>query len=123
MKIWLLTVLLASVAALASAADPASLSGEWQVQNSIGSSDTEQACTFTQKDGELTGKCTSERGTVQVSGKVEGTTVTWTYKTQYEGSPLTVTYKGTLDSANKITGSVNVEEMGMSGRFTATQPK
>lgn len=44
------------------------------------------------------------------------------YKSEYNGSPLTVKYDGALQS-NKITGTVNVEEYGVDGDFTATLSK
>ena len=81
MKIPLLTFLLAGAAVLAPAADDASLSGKWQIQRSAAGNESQQDCTFTQKNSDLTGTCNStDRGTVQISGKMEGKTVTWTYK-------------------------------------------
>jgi hypothetical protein len=60
---------------------------------------------------------------VNISGKVDEKKITWMYKSEYNGSPITVNYKGTLDSTTKITGTVNVEEYGAEGEFTATQSK
>ena len=121
MKILLLSFLLAAAAVLAPAADNASLSGKWQVHASAGGNESDQACTFTHKADDLTGSCTSDRGTVQIAGKVDEKNVTWTYKSEYNGSPLTVTFKGKLDSPAKITGTVRAEEFGIEGEFTATQ--
>ena len=123
MKTLLLSFLLASAAGLATAADNTSFNGKWQIHVSIAGNDSDQDCSLTQKDRNLTGTCTSERGTVNISGTVDENKVTWTYKSEYEGSPLTVTYTGTLDSPAKITGTVNVEEFGMQGQFTANQSK
>lgn len=123
MKSLLLSFLLASAAALAPAADNPSLNGKWQVHSSIAGNDSDQACTFTQKDSDLTGSCTSDKGTVNITGRVDGKKVTWSYKSEYEGTPLTVSYEGTLDSANKITGDVNVPEFSAQGDFTATPSK
>jgi hypothetical protein len=123
MKTMLLSILLASAATFASADDNPSLSGKWQVHNSIAGNESDQACTFTQKDTDLTGSCTSEKGSVNVSGKINGKKVTWSYKSEYEGTPLTVNYEGALDSPTKITGSVNVPEFSADGDFTATQSK
>jgi len=81
------------------------------------------ACTLTQSESNLTGSCTPEQGTVQISGKVEGKNITWTYKSTYDGSPLTVTFKGRADSTGKMSGSVVAEEYGAEGVFTATQAK
>lgn len=123
MKTLLLSCLLASVAALASAADLPSLSGKWQVHNSVSGNESDQTCTFTQKDSDLTGSCSSDNGPVTISGKVNGKKVTWTYKSEYNGSPLTVAYEGTIESPTKITGSINVPEYSADGDFTATQSK
>ena len=123
MKLLLLSSLLAAAAVLAQAADDASLSGKWQISMSIGGTDREQACTFSQKDKELTGTCNTDRGIVQISGKVDEKNVNWKYQSEYNGSPLTVSFKGTMDSAAKIKGRVTAEEFGVEGEFTATQSK
>lgn len=116
-------LLLISAAALITAANNPSLSGKWQVHNSIAGNESDQACTFTQKDNDLSGTCSSENGNVNITGKVDGKKVTWTYKSDYNGSPLTVNYEGTVNSDNKISGSVNVPEFSADGDFTATLSK
>lgn len=122
MKTFLLSFLLVSAAAVAPAADNPSLSVKWQVHTSISGNEGDQVCTFIQKDTDLAGSCTSsDRGTVAISGKINGKKITWSYKSDYNGSPLTVKYEGTLDSPTKITGSASVEEYGVSGDFTAAQ--
>jgi hypothetical protein len=108
--------------ALARAADNDSLSGKWQVHGSIAGNESDQSCTFTQKDEDLTGSCSSDRGTVEITGKVNGKKVSWSYKSEYEGTPLTVKYEGVLNSA-KITGTMSVPEFSVEGEFTATQSK
>jgi hypothetical protein len=111
-------------AALATlAADTPSLTGKWQVHTSIAGNDNDQNCTFTQKDAALTGTCTSDRGTVTITGAIDAKKVKWTYKSEYEGSPLTVNYDGVIESESKITGSVSVPEFSVDGDFTATLAK
>jgi hypothetical protein len=117
MKIPLLAFLLAAAAA----ADDVSLSGKWQIQRNAGGNDSQQECVFTQKNGDLTGTCKDERGTVEMSGKVDGKRVTWTYKGDSPGGPVTVTYNGTLDSPAKITGRVLAVEFSIEGDFIATR--
>lgn len=109
--------------AAAFADDPISLTGKWQVQNSIAGNESTQNCTFTQKDADLTGSCESANGKVEITGKIEGKRVTWGYKSQYEGNPLTVAYDGIAESATKIAGTVSVPEYSVMGEFTATQSK
>jgi hypothetical protein len=123
MKPRLLSFLLAFTAVLTPAADNPSLNGSWQIHNNIAGNESDQACTFTQKGNDLTGSCSSDHGTVNISGKVDEKKITWMYKSEYNGSPITINYKGTLDSTTKMTGTVNVEEYSAEGEFTATQSK
>jgi hypothetical protein len=104
-------------------ADNAALAGKWQVHTNVSGHENNQACTFQQTGNDLTGTCSSDRGELKISGKIADKTVTWMYKSEYEGNPLTVTYKGTVDETGKISGTVNVEEYGAEGEFTATQSK
>ena len=99
-----------------------SLTGKWHVHNSISGNESDQICTFTQMDADISGSCTSERGTVEITGKVDGNKITWSYKSEYEGTPLTVNYQGVMDAA-KISGSVSVPEFSADGDFTATPQK
>jgi hypothetical protein len=114
---------LATVATAAVQAPPASVGGTWTVSANISGNASEQSCTFTQKEADLTGSCKGERGSVAIAGKVEAKTVSWQFDTQYEGQTLTVYYSGTLESAEKISGSVNVQPMNVGGEFTATKAK
>ena len=123
MRSLLWAVFVASLAAAAAAADTASLSGNWQIHNSISGNESDQTCAFNQKDKDLTGSCKTEIGTVNITGKVEGKNVTWVFKTEYNGGPITLTYKGTVDAPDKFNGTVNVEEFSVEGDFTATRSK
>lgn len=117
MRRLLLPFLLAAVALVAYAADSTALSGKWQVHTSAAGRESDYACTFTQKDSDLTGTCNPDEGTVQISGKVDGNSVTWSYKGQYG----TISFKGTLDPPTKIAGTVRAEDYGVEGDFVATQ--
>jgi hypothetical protein len=124
MKTLILPLLLASASAVTFAVDNTSLSGKWQVHSSVAGNDNDQSCTFTQKDKDLTGTCsTNDNKTVNITGKVDGKKVSWSYKSEYNGSPLTVNYEGKLDSDSKITGTTSVPEFSVDGDFTATQSK
>ena len=100
-----------------------SVAGTWTVRADVSGNQSESNCTFTQKNADLTGSCTSDRGTVMITGKAEGKTVSWQFDTPYEGQTLTVYYSGTSQSAEKITGTINVQPMNVSGEFTATKAK
>jgi hypothetical protein len=102
---------------------PAAVAGTWTVKADVSGNQSESNCTFTQKDADLTGNCTSDRGTVTITGKVDGKTVNWQFDTPYEGQTLTVYYSGTTQSADKISGTINVQPMNVSGDFTATKTK
>jgi hypothetical protein len=114
-------VLLFSAVALAVAADNPSLDGKWQIHSSIAGQDQNSTCTFKLKDTDLTGSCTAADGSEKnITGKVDGNKITWSYKSEYNGSPLTVNHEGTFGADNKITGTVSVPEFGVDGDFTGT---
>jgi len=114
---------LAVLATGAAQAQPSSVAGSWTVRQDISGNQSEQTCTFTQKEAEFTGTCAGERGSVMITGKVEAKSINWQFDTQYEGQTLTIYYSGTSQSAEKITGTVNVQPMNVSGEFTATKTK
>ena len=123
MRILLLSFLAVCTAAVPLFADGASINGKWNLHTSIAGNESDMACELTQKDEGVTGKCTSERGAVDMAGKVTGQKVSLSYKSEYNGTPLTVVYEGTLDAATGIKGSVSVPEFNVSGDFSATQAK
>ncbi|HEY6467432.1 MAG TPA: hypothetical protein VIY69_15640 [Candidatus Acidoferrales bacterium] len=123
LKLPILCFVLGLVATLAPAADAPSITGSWQVHLVIGQYDNVIVCNFTQKADALSGTCGTDNGPVVISGTVADNKVTWTYKTFYQGNPVTPTYQGTIDSSStptKMTGTVDVPELGADGDFTAT---
>lgn len=123
MKALPLLLLLALAAIPVFAADAPSMTGKWKVHNSIVGNESDQDCTFTQKDNDITGTCSLEQGSADVTGKITDASVTWQYKTEYNGTPLTLVYTGTADKDSKIVGSVEVQPMSVTGDFTATPSK
>lgn len=119
-KLAFTVTLLSSAFALAQV--NASIAGKWKVHASLAGTDSDSACTFIQKDSELTGSCVSEQGTVQITGKVTGAKASWSFKSDYNGTPLVITYAGTL-ADGKIKGEADVDPFGVSGDFTATPDK
>jgi len=100
------------------------VAGKWTVNSNVSGNASEQACTFTQKeDGAITGTCEGDQGPREIKGKVDGKNVTWQFNTTWEGQTLTVIYSGVLESPTKMTGRVDVQPMGVSGDFSATQQK
>lgn len=116
-------ILLLFAAVLAAGADTPSIAGRWQVHSSIAGNDNDQDCNFTQKDNEISGACSSDKGSVNIAGKIDGKKVTWSYKSDYNGTALTVNFEGTLSADNKIAGTVTVPEFSVDGDFTAAQSK
>lgn len=117
-----LLLLVAAGAAVARAAENASLEGKWTLHYNISGYSGDLDCAFNQKDSDVTGACKSPDGSVSVTGKVDGKNVTLQYKTEYNGDELTVTYTGKREPG-KMSGSISVQPMGVEGEFTGTQAK
>src|SRR5271167_2917699 len=98
MRTLLLSVVLASAAASSLAADNTSMNGKWKIHNDIQGNESDVTCTFTQKDKDLSGSCTTDNGDKPLSGQVDGKTITFQYDSEYEGTPLTAKYSGALDA-------------------------
>jgi hypothetical protein len=123
MKSIALSFLLLAGTIVAPAADSISLAGQWKLHSSIAGYENDMECTLTQDKQEVAGSCKTDQGTVTISGKLEESKLTFEYKTTYEGQELTIVHLGTVESPTKISGSVDVQPMGVSGDFTATQSK
>jgi len=117
--LYALAILLAATPAIA--AD--SVSGKWQIHQSIVGNESDLSCTLTQTGDDLAGTCDIPAGAVKISGKVSETKVSWTFQSEYNGSPLTMKYSGTVASPTKMTGTVSVDPYGVEGEFTATAAK
>jgi hypothetical protein len=119
MKITLrIALVVLATTGFAQAQTPASLNGKWKI-HTVMVQESDSTCTFTQKDSVLTGDCEGDNGKYNVTGKVEGNKVSWSFKTDYNGSPLTVSYDGTISSDGKMAGASHVAEMSLDGDFTA----
>lgn len=116
------TLVAAAVLLLTSSAWAATpnVAGKWSVHTSISDTEHDQTCTFVQKGESLTGACTLDQGSANLTGTVEGASVTWKYASEYQGTPFTATYQGKLDG-NTITGTTDIDAFNVSGEFTATR--
>lgn len=119
----LILMLVLFVAAAMVAADAPSVAGTWKMHTNIAGNENDQECTFTQKDNTLGGTCKGEKGDLPVKGNVDGRKVAWQYDVDYNGSTLTLVFTGTLDPPAKITGTIEVQPMGVPGDFTAVKGK
>jgi len=124
MKLGILALLLAPLAMPAAAPDT-QLAGKWTIHYVIGGQEGDFACTFTQKEKDVTGSCAGAQGqaTFEITGKLEGPAVTLQHKAEYNGDQLTLTYTGKAETAEKIAGAVNVAPMGVDGDFTLAPTK
>lgn len=113
-------VLLAAAVSLCAAEGVA---GKWQVHQSVMGNESDMTCTFTQTGEDLAGSCDGPRGTMKLTGKVEGKKVSWSVNSEYEGNALTITYSGTLAADGKMTGTLSVAPYGVEGEFTAALAK
>jgi hypothetical protein len=123
MKKFALFVLFAITTVVAFGADSPTVTGKWTVHISIAGNDSDMSCTFATKDSAITGTCNGQLGELDVTGKIDGTKVSFGYKSEYNGSPLTLNYQGTIDGANGMKGTVTVVEYGVDGDFSATPVK
>ena len=119
------TLVLLAIAVMPAAviAQPASVAGKWEINATVGGTQTYAECHFSQKDADLSGTCEGDQGPKEITGKVDGKSVSWQLNAQWEGQTLTVYYKGSLQSPEKITGTVDVQPLSVNGEFTATRPK
>jgi opacity protein-like surface antigen len=123
-KTLLLSLLLASSAATALAADNAKISGKWKIHIDVQGTENDVTCDFTQKDTDLTGSCTTDKGDKPLTGKVDGKTIKFQYDAEYEGTPYTAKYSGGLDSTGaKFAGAIVIDAFGADGDFTGVPEK
>jgi hypothetical protein len=123
MKKLLIIAAVVFIAGSAYAAGP-DLNGQWSIHQSIAGNESDQVCTFVQKDTAISGTCKSMEGKdLAVTGSVDGNKLTWKYDSEYNGSPLTLVYTATWDDSGKVAGSVEVQPFNVSGDFTATPSK
>jgi hypothetical protein len=124
MKALLLSILLTSAAATSAAADNTALNGKWKVHINVQGNENDVTCDFIQKDTDLTGTCTTDKGDKPLSGKVDGKTIKFQYDAEYEGTPYTAKYSGALDSTGaKLAGTITIDAFGADGDFTAVPTK
>ncbi len=120
MKSLLALLVFAAGATLSPAQTTPSVTGKWKI-HTVMVQESDSTCTFTQSGSELTGDCEGDNGKFNITGKVDGNKVNWSFKTDYNGTPLTISYAGKLESDSKISGSSSVAEMSLDGDFTAVR--
>lgn len=116
----LFTLLFSLVAAVVVMAAETSLTGVWKVDSDTAGNVSVSTLTLKQDGKTITGTLKGpDDQAVPLSGEFDGKNVTWHYKAEWSGNELNITYKGTLDANGVITGSIDVQPMGIEGSFTA----
>lgn len=72
-------------------------------------------CALTVKKQHLTGSCSSENGSQDLSGEIHGKSVRWQLNVGRSGSAV---FTGTIDSDSSITGTYELKEGAILGDFT-----
>lgn len=103
------------------AAAPATLSGSWKIDASVGGETHSGTCTLKQDGEKLTGICKVEDQEQALTGEVKGQKVAWSHKGEYNGEPLTASYKGDVESPTTMKGDLDVQPFDVQGTFTATK--
>lgn len=111
-------------ASSAFAAGAPNVTGKWNIHQSVAGNEADSECNLVQTENTIAGNCKSPEGKdLPVKGAVEGNKATWQFESEYNGTPLTIKFTGTIDDSGKMSGSVDVDPFGVTGDFTATQPK
>lgn len=121
-KILAVAALLFTSSAFAAAAP--SVTGKWNIHQSVAGNETDTECNLVQTDNKLTGTCKNQEDkSLEIKGTVDGSKATWQFESEYNGTPLTIKFTGTIDDSGKMSGSVEVDPFGVTGEFTGTQAK
>ena len=101
----------------------ADVAGDWKVVGDIGTVHVNRVCTLKQDGDKISGACKNSQGEVQLTGTVSGNAVTWQYTTTLQGRSIPMVYKATVESAEKMTGKMEIvgENLIPPGEFTATR--
>ena len=94
-------------AALPASAD---VSGDWQIDGSIGQMPVSIVCSLKEADKKLTGACrNAEVGELPLTeGTADAQSASWTYNVNYQGQQFTVSYNGKLSSPTELAGDILV---------------
>ena len=121
-KILAVAALLFTSSAFAAAAP--SVTGKWNIHQSVAGNETDTECNLVQTENKLTGTCKNQEDkSLEIKGTVDGSKATWQFESEYNGTPLTIKFTGTIDESGKMSGSVDVDPFGVTGEFTGTPAK
>ena len=103
-------------------AQTADVAGDWTLTVSTDNGITNPLLTLVQDGESLTGHYSSEAlGENDVTGMVDGSTVTIRFMADLQGQSVSVVYSGTVDAEGKMSGSLDIADGMLGGTFTATR--
>ena len=103
-------------------AQTADVAGDWTLTVSTDNGITNPLLTLVQDGESLTGHYSSEAlGENDVTGMVDGSTVTIRFMADLQGQGVPVVYSGTVDAEGKMSGSLDIADGMLGGTFTATR--
>ena len=103
-------------------AQTADVAGDWTLTVSTDNAITNPLLTLVQDGESLTGHYSSEAlGENDVTGMVDGSTVTIRFMADLQGQGVSVVYSGTVDAEGKMSGSLDIADGMLGGTFTATR--
>ena len=117
-------VLLALVAAGVgrAATPPADITGTWVFSVDLDTGDHgDPTFVFKQEGDTLTGTYDGPLGPHKVTGVVKDNKAVFGFEFEREGATRKVTYTGVLESATKMTGTMEITPNGPKGKWTATR--
>ncbi len=108
-------------AALASAsAYAADITGTWEAQVDLDAGSGTATFTFKQSGEALTGTYSGTLGEANITGKLEGRHVEWSFEASQGGESAKIKYSGTLAPDGSISGDCDYGPIGK-GNFKATK--
>jgi len=99
----------------------ADVTGKWDFAVELGGGGGNPTFTFKQQGEKLTGRYTGQLGEADLTGKVQGDDLQFSFSVKGDLGELTANYTGKV-SGDTIKGSVQYGELG-SGTFTAKRAK
>jgi hypothetical protein len=119
-NVWIKTLPLAQpVGPARGGAEHNSIAGRWKVDlrlNGIESGDA-QICSFEVKEKRLSGNCSSDQGSHDLTGEIDGKSVTWNMNSGLFGDAA---FSGTIASDSSMTGGFKLKRAVILGDFEFT---
>ena len=100
----------------------ADVAGSWVLSVTTDNGVTTPSMTLEQDGSALTGHYSSDAlGEQDVTGTVDGNSVTIRFDATLQGQSIGVVYRGTLGDDGRLTGTIDIADGMLTGSFTATR--